>query len=133
MPLRSWTLLVLIAATAGCTAMPDGRWGQADYEAALAEVAAQVRRCYRAPRGASRARQIVTRLRVRYAADGQLAALPSVVWQAGVTPDNQAFAARMAEAAIGAVLRCSPLALPPPLVRGGPGEFDLTFSPISVA
>lgn len=133
MPLRALTLLVLLPAVVACAAVPARRPQQPTYEAALADVAAQVRRCYRSPRVGSRGRQIVTRLRVRFGADGQLAGLPTVVWQDGVTPDNEAFAARMAEAAIGAVLRCTPLTLPPQLVRNGRGEFDLTFSPISAA
>jgi len=100
-------------------------------DSALALAARQVQRCYRSPRIASTGRQIVTRLRVRLAADGQVAGLPTVVLQDGVTPDNQPFAGRMAEAAIAAVIRCAPLQLPETYYRDGITEFDLTFSPVA--
>ena len=100
-------------------------------DTALAEAARQVQRCYRAPRVASSSRQIVTRLRVRLAADGQISGLPVVVLQDGVTPDNEPFAGRMAEAAIAAVIRCAPLHLPESYYQDGFTEFDLTFSPVA--
>lgn len=94
----------------------------------IASAAAQVRRCYRDPAVPSAARRIVTRLRVRYAADGTLIGLPLVASQQGVNAANQAYAERMAEAASLAVIRCSPLRLPAELHRGGWDEFDLIFS-----
>ena len=100
-------------------------------DTALAEAARQVQRCYRSPRIASSSRQIVTRLRIRLAADGQISGLPVVVLQNGVTPDNQPFAGRMAEAAIAAVIRCAPLHLPESYYQDGFTEFDLTFSPVA--
>lgn len=129
---RAQPLLALLW-LAGCATVPTPEASTARYERALADAAAQVRRCYRTPRVGSGGRQIVTRLRVRYGPDGQLAALPELVWQAGVTPANRAFAPRMAEAAIAAVLRCVPIALPPELYRNGASEFDLTFSPLAAA
>jgi hypothetical protein len=39
----------------------------------------------------------------------------------------------MAQAAIGAVMRCAPLTLPPALYDNGWAEFDLTFSPLRPA
>lgn len=93
----------------------------------------QVRRCYRAPRVSSAGRQIVTRLRVRVRPDGQLAELPTVVSQDGLTASNQAYAARMAEAAIGAVIRCAPLQLPAGFTPTSAVAFDLTFSPLAPA
>jgi hypothetical protein len=95
----------------------------------LASAAAQVRRCYRAPRVASAGKQIVTRLRIRLNQDGTLVGLPSVVSQSHVTPDNQPFAGRMAEAAILATIRCAPLRLPPEDYQIVWQEFDLSFSP----
>ncbi|WP_243455535.1 hypothetical protein [Sphingosinicella sp. BN140058] len=96
---------------------------------AIAAAARQVRRCYRAPRIGSVARAIVTKLHVRYAADGTLIGLPTLVAQFGVTPANQPFAGRMAEAATLAVIRCAPVTLPSELHEGGWSELDLTFGP----
>jgi hypothetical protein len=95
----------------------------------LASAAAQVRRCYRSPRVDSAARQIVTQLRIRLNSDGTLAALPQLVAQRGVTPYNQPYAARMAEAASLAVIRCAPLLLPPEHFQPVWQEFELNFSP----
>ena len=65
--------------------------------------------------------------------DGQVATLPIVVFQGGVTPANQSYADRMAEAAIEAVMRCAPIRLPESAYRdGGWIEFELTFSPVAV-
>ncbi|MBV8687551.1 MAG: hypothetical protein JOZ90_16165 [Alphaproteobacteria bacterium] len=111
-------------ATTGTRILPSDRASEATMAAAR-----QVKRCYRSPGVPSAGRRIVTRLRVRYAADGRLEEAPQLVEQQGVTPDNQAYAAPMAEAASMAVLRCSPLHLPPELHRGGWDTFDLTFSP----
>jgi hypothetical protein len=95
--------------------------------------AIQVRRCYRSPRIATSGRQIVTRVRVRFSGDGQLAQLPIVVAQEGVTAANRAYAGRMAEAAIGAVMRCAPLNLPAGIPQTRSLSFDLTFSPLAAA
>jgi hypothetical protein len=95
---------------------------------AVAEAAAQVRRCYREPAVPTAARRIVTHLRVRYGADGALIGLPSLVSQQGVSAANQPYAERMAEAASLAVIRCSPLRLPAELHHGGWDEFDLIFT-----
>ena len=96
---------------------------------ATASAADQVKRCYRSPGRGSDARQIVTRLRVRYLPDGTLAQSPVVVSQTGVTPTNRPFAGAMAQAAILATMDCSPLRLPPELYSRGWEEFELTFSP----
>jgi hypothetical protein len=64
--------------------------------------------------------------------DGQVATLPIVVFQGGVTPANQAYADRMGEAAIEAVMRCAPLRLPESAYNNGWVEFELTFSPVAV-
>lgn len=94
-----------------------------------ADAAAQVKRCYRAPKVFGAGRRISTRLAVRYAPDGSVVGLPMVVSQSGVTPENQIFAGAMAEAAIASVVRCSPLHLPPELYQMGWNNFELTFSP----
>ena len=127
-------MLLAVAPIAGCTAVtPPRPVARVDVDRVLASAATQVRRCYRSPRVSFEGRQIVTRLRVRFSGDGQLAQLPVVIDQMGVTPRNQTYAARMAEAAMEAVLRCTPLRLP----EGFPAErvlaFDLTFSPLAPA
>lgn len=96
---------------------------------ATTQAAAQVRRCYRAPKVLGEGRRIATRLHVRYAPDGSLIGLPTIVAQTGVTPSNRLFADKMAEAAIASVVRCSPLRLPPELYQVGWNSFELTFSP----
>lgn len=116
-------------ATARLDARPDPR-----VVAKLTESAAtQVKRCYRSPKIAKSARQITTRLRVFYTPDGQLATLPVLVAQAGVTAANRAHAAAMAEAAMLAVVRCAPLDLPRELYQAGWDEFELTFAPRTFA
>lgn len=130
-------VLTAILAAAACAPRPpatvNGRPDPRLVERVTATAASQVKRCYRAPRLSREARQIVTRLRVRYAPDGQLAELPVLLSQAGITPTNRAHAPAMAEAAMVAVVRCSPLTLPPELYTAGWDEFDLTFSPPSFA
>lgn len=106
---------------------------QMELRAAVSAAGDQVKRCYRAPRVATVGKQIVTRLRVRYAPDGTLAGLPELVSQAGITPSNAPYAARMADAARLAVLRCAPLRLPSEFYLRGWSEFELTFSPRRLA
>lgn len=100
---------------------------------AMELAARQVRRCYRGPRVASSGRQIVTRVRVRIDAEGTISGLPAIISQDGVNASNQAYAAPMAEAAIGAILRCAPLRLPAEAHRGVGLTIDLTFSPAASA
>jgi hypothetical protein len=112
-------------AGAGSAAGPDPRL----VVRATASAADQVKRCYRSPRLGRDARQIATRMRVRFAPTGELVGMPVLLSQAGVTPSNRPFAAAMAAAAASAIVDCSPLRLPPELHGGGWDEFDLTFSP----
>ena len=93
----------------------------------------QVRNCYRSPRVPRGARQIITVLRVRYAPDGMLLGPPEVVRQSAVDDANLPFAGAMARAAAEAVMRCTPLRLPPDLHSNGWDEFELTFSPRGLA
>jgi hypothetical protein len=122
------SLLALSTLVSGCVGSSVRAVSAADLRASAA-VADQVRRCYRSPRIPSAGKQIVTRLLVRYAPDGALSGLPLVVWQQGITSGNQSYAGRMAEAASQAVVRCSPVALPPESGKVPPSEFYLTFSP----
>jgi hypothetical protein len=121
----------------GQTAMsaPDES-AQADVELAnriIADAAAQVRRCYRAPRVARAGRQIASRIEVRLNPDGTLAALPQLVSQSGVTPANRVYASPMAEAASLAIIRCAPLRLPPEHHGRIWSQFELEFSPRAAA
>lgn len=100
---------------------------------ALASAAAQVKRCYRFPRVGHSGRLIVTTLRVRMTSDGFPDGLPTIVSQHGVNSTNSAFAGPMAEAAIGAVVRCAPLRLPADFYQGGWDQIELTFSPVASA
>jgi hypothetical protein len=130
---RAATLLVVAALIGGCAPVAHPPSQGAMVNDALTRAASQVRGCYRTPRVSFRGRQIVTRLRVRFTPEGELADLPKVVFQDGVTPENQTYAQRMAQAAIEAVMRCTPLRLPPALYRDGWSVFELTFSPNAVA
>ena len=124
----------LLLAAAGCAQLPQPQRADAlAVHAAIRAAADQVKRCYRSPKVASAGKQISTRLRVRLAPDGTLAGLPELVAQSGVTPLNQPYAPRMAEAASLAVIRCAPLRLPAELYRTGWSEMDLTFSPRAMA
>ena len=132
--MRGPSLLFAALLSAGCVpaAPPAAVQAPPALEFAALDLAArQIQRCSRAPRIATSGRQIVTRLRVRVSEDGQIAGLPTVVVQDGVTPDNESLAGRMAEAAIQAVLRCAPLRFPPSYFHDGFTEFELTFSPLA--
>lgn len=126
------TLLAAIALTGCATPEPKGPDPRAVAKA-VSMAAAQVQRCYRTPRIPREGRQITIVLRVRYSADGMVIGLPELIAQRGVTPTNQPYATRMTEAATLAVIRCSPLSLPPELYQGGWDDFELTFSPRAVA
>lgn len=115
-----------------CADAPRTAGASPEVARAIAQAADQVRRCYRTPRVPSAARQIITRLAVRYGADGSVQGMPAIVAQTGVTPETRPYASAMAEAARLAVLRCSPVRLPPGL-HAGWGDLYLTFSPRGLA
>ena len=120
--------LALAAPVLPPAALPPVRPDPQIVERVIASAAAQVKRCYRTPPVSREARQITTRLLVRYAADGTLTDLPLLVSQTGLTPANQHYAPQMAEAARRAVILCSPLRLPPANYENGWDEIELTFS-----
>ena len=130
---RAIPLLLLAAVAGGCAPLPSTWNHRAQVEQALQSAAIQARRCYRAPRVSFGGRQIVTRLRIRLTPEGELAGLPMVLLQDGVTPDNEPYAEPMAQAAVEAVMRCAPFRLPPSLYVDGWSNFDLTFSPLAAA
>ncbi|HEY0413001.1 MAG TPA: hypothetical protein VGD66_07660 [Allosphingosinicella sp.] len=125
---RPSILLLLPLVAAGCAGPQRARVTPVEASGVAMAAAAQVKRCYRWPQVPSAGRRIITRLHVRFSPDGALAATPQIVYQQGVTPENSPYAALMAEAASMAVMRCSPLHLPPELHRGGWDSIDLTFS-----
>jgi hypothetical protein len=133
---RLWALSALLLA--GCVSQqaryrPPLPFDHPVMRAALASAASQVLHCYRAPRVSTAGRQIVTRLRVRVAPDGTLGGIPMVILQEGVGPGNQAYADRMAQAAVQSVMSCAPLRLPEDVYRGTAVVLELTFSPRALA
>ncbi len=114
---------------AGCATQRTSAFDGLMVRQVTAQAAAQVKRCYRTPKVLGEGKRIATRLHVRYAPDGTLLGLPTVIGQTGVTPSNQLFADAMANAAIASVMRCSPLRLPAELYQIGWNSFELTFSP----
>lgn len=124
-------LPMLLSACAGASAPVPAKSPAA--RLASAEIAGQVRRCYRSPRVPSVGRRIVTRLLVRYGPDGRVVGLPTLVWQQGVTEESKPYAGRMIEAARLAVIRCNPIRFPSALSKGRAREFYLTFSPRMMA
>ena len=132
--MRSFSTLLAAIALAACATTPEPTGPDPRALArAVSMAAAQVQRCYRTPRVPREGRQITIVLRVRYSADGMLIGLPELIAQRGATPANQPYATRMTEAATLAVIRCSPLSLPPELYQSGWDDFELTFSPRAVA
>jgi hypothetical protein len=129
--LRSLSFLTLSGLLlSACATVPDERrLATALAKQVTADAAEQVRRCYRTPKVLGEGKRIITRLHVRYAPDGSIVGLPTIVSQQGVTPGNRLFADEMAQAAIASVVRCSPLRLPPELYEFGWNNFELTFSP----
>jgi hypothetical protein len=130
---RLTPLLVLAALLAGCVTEPRRPRVDPRVAEVIAIAAAQVQRCYRTPRVPGEGKRITVVLRARYGTDGMLIGLPELVEQRGVTPDNQVYAQRMTEAATIAVIRCTPIKLPPDLYQGGWEDLLLTFSPRAVA
>ena len=126
-------LMMALTLLAGCATAPRPGPDRAVLTKAVANAAAQVQRCYRIPRIPPEGRRITIVLRVRLGPDGMLIGLPELLAERGVTPDNQVYARRMAEAAVLAVIRCTPLRLPPELYQDGWKDFELTFSPRAVA
>ncbi len=123
-------LIFLTFVAGGCAHAPIGAGAhRAAIAAAANSAAAQVQRCYRAPRIPSSGKQIVTRLQVRFTPDGSLAGMPVLLSQSNVTPDNGFYAGKMAEAAGLAVIKCAPVRLPLESYDNGWNVLELTFSP----
>ena len=110
-PLDTSDLASKIAAAAPKTARIDPRAA-----ATLAQaIQAQVAPCWNPPIGGADVRKMQVVIRADYARDGRVLGTPTVVSQTGVTTGNADYARAFAETARRAVLRCSPLTLPPKL------------------
>ncbi|MDH7641051.1 cell envelope biogenesis protein TolA [Sphingomonas oryzagri] len=95
----------------------------------IALIAAKVKPCYNPPAGGADSGQIVTLLSIRMNKDGSVASVTPGA-QSGVNGSNSAYARQMADAAVRAVRRCSPITgLPPELYDGGWSDFDFRFRP----
>lgn len=92
-------------------------------------IAAQVKPCYVVPTGGADAVSIVTVLRLRFNPDGSVSGTPSATAHEGVTDTNRSYVRQMDDAAVRAVLRCSPLKLPADLYAGGWEDIEFGFYP----
>jgi hypothetical protein len=92
-------------------------------------IAAQVKPCYVIPTGGADALSIISVLRLRFNADGSVSGTPNVTSHEGVTETNRSYVRQMDDAAVRAVLRCSPLRLPPELYEGGWEDIEFGFYP----
>jgi outer membrane biosynthesis protein TonB len=110
-PLDTSDLASKIAAATPKTAKVDPRAA-----ATLAQaIQAQVAPCWNPPIGGADVKKMTVIIRADYGRDGRVIGTPTVVSQTGVTAGNNDYARAFAETARRAVLRCSPLTLPPKL------------------
>ena len=110
-PLDTSDLASKIAAAVPKTARVDPRAA-----ATLAQaIQAQVAPCWNPPIGGADVRKMQVVIRADYGKDGRVIGTPTVVSQTGVTAGNNDYSRAFAETARRAVLRCSPLTLPPKL------------------
>ncbi len=78
-------------------------------------IRAQVAPCWNPPIGGADVKKMTVVLRADFDRDGSVIGRPTVVGQTGATAGNSAYARAFADTAVRAVLRCSPLKLPPKL------------------
>ncbi len=110
-PLDTSALATRIAAATPKRATIDPRAA-----ATLAQaIQAQVAPCWNPPIGGADVRKMTVVIRADYGRDGGVIGQPSVVSQTGATAGNADYSRAFAETARRAVLRCSPLKLPPKL------------------
>jgi hypothetical protein len=110
-PLDTSDLASKIAAATPKSAKLDPRAA-----ATLAQaIQAQVAPCWNPPIGGADVKKMTVVIRADYGRDGRVIGAPTVVSQTGVTAGNNDYARTFAETARRAVLRCSPLTLPPKL------------------
>lgn len=110
-PLDTSDLATSIAAATPKKATIDPRAA-----ATLAQaIQSQVAPCWNPPIGGADVRKMTVVIRADYARDGRVIGQPSVVSQTGTSTGNADYSRAFAETARRAVLRCSPLKLPPKL------------------
>jgi outer membrane biosynthesis protein TonB len=91
-------------------------------------IRSQIAPCWNPPIGGADVRHMTAVLRIRLNRDGSIAAPPELISQTGATPGNAAYARAFVDTARRAVLRCTPLTLPPDLY-GWWRDFELNFDP----
>jgi len=91
-------------------------------------IRSQVAPCWNPPIGGAEAGKMTVQLRIQMGKDGRVLGAPQVIGQTGVTAANSVYAKAFAESARRAVLRCSPLTLPPDLYESWK-LFELNFDP----
>jgi outer membrane biosynthesis protein TonB len=110
-PLDTSSLAKSIAAAAPKNATLDPR-----AKATLAQaIRAQVAPCWNPPIGGADVRKMTVQIAADFSREGRVIGVPSVVSQTGATAGNSDYARAFAETARRALLRCSPLKLPPDL------------------
>ncbi len=110
-PLDTSALATQIAAAQPKKATIDPRAA-----ATLAQaIQAQVAPCWNPPIGGADVRKMTVVIRADFTRDGAVIGTPSVVSQTGATTGNADYARAFKDTAVRAVLRCSPLKLPPKL------------------
>ncbi len=93
-----------------------------------AAIRSQIAPCWNPPIGRADVRKMTVVLSIQMAKDGSVVGRPSVVSQTGGTSGNAAYAKAFADTAVRAVLRCSPLKLPPDMFDAWKA-FELNFDP----
>jgi hypothetical protein len=94
-------------------------------------IRAQIFLCWNPPIGGADVRDMTVVLRADYAKDGTIIGLPKLVSQTGATAANADYARAFADTAKRAMLRCSPLKLPPKLYDNWK-TIELNFDPKSL-
>lgn len=94
-------------------------------------IRAQIFLCWNPPIGGADVRDMTVVLRADYAKDGTIIGLPKLVSQSGATAGNADYARVFADTARRAMLRCSPLKLPPKLYDNWK-TIELNFDPKSL-
>ena len=116
--------------TGGKSQKPRAALSGIQMRSIVSVIAQQVRPCYRIPTGGVDTTSVVSVLHLKFNEDGSVAGTPSVVDHEGVTGSNQGYVRQMDEAAIRAVIQCSPLkGLPPDLYEGGWEDITFYFRP----
>ncbi|TFU01358.1 hypothetical protein EUV02_13800 [Polymorphobacter arshaanensis] len=110
-------------------AIPKGARLDARATASLeAAIRSQIAPCWNPPIGGADVKKMTVVLHIDLQRDGSVIGRPTVVSQTGATAGNADYARAFAETARRAVLRCSPLKLPPEMFEAWK-SFELNFDP----